>query len=185
MHTGIGKTGVVAILKNGPGPVVMFRGDMDALPVREQTGLPYASKVTAATATGGFVPVMHACGHDAHVTFLIGVAKVMQELKGEWSGTLVLVAQPAEELVEGARAMVKDGLYDKAPKPDVLIASHVTPLHPAGRRFSSVPANAWPAPTNSMSSSTASAATDQLRKPHLQRSDRDGGIGRDGLPDSG
>src|SRR5439155_13301683 len=130
-HTGIGKTGVVAILKNGPGPVVMFRGDMDALPVKEQTGLPYASKATATTATG-FGPVMHACGHDAHVTFLIGVAKVMKELRGEWSGTLVLVAQPAEELVEGARAMVRDGLYDKAPKPDFLIASHVSPLHPAG-----------------------------------------------------
>ena len=131
-HTGIGKTGVVGILKNGPGPVVMFRGDMDALPVREETGLPYASKATAAAATGGFVPVMHACGHDTHVTFLIGVAKVMHELKGEWSGTLVLVAQPAEELVAGAKAMVKDGLYDKAPRPDVLIASHVTPIHPAG-----------------------------------------------------
>jgi amidohydrolase len=131
-HTGIGKTGVVGILKNGPGPVVMFRGDMDALPVREETGLPYASKATAASPTGGFVPVMHACGHDTHVTFLIGVAKVMHELKGEWSGTLVLVAQPAEELVAGAKAMVKDGLYDKAPKPDVLIASHVTPIHPAG-----------------------------------------------------
>src|SRR5262249_19670081 len=130
-HTGVGKTGVVGVLKNGPGPVVMFRGDMDALPVREQTGLPYASKATAPSATG-FVPVMHACGHDAHVTFLIGVAKVMKELKGEWSGTLVLVAQPAEELILGARAMVKDGLYDKAPKPDVLIASHVTPTLPAG-----------------------------------------------------
>src|SRR5262245_57899280 len=99
-HTGIGKTGVVGILRNGPGPVVMFRGDMDALPVREQTGLPYASKATAATAAGGFVPVMHACGHDTHVTFLVGVARIMKELKGEWSGTLVLVAQPAEELVE-------------------------------------------------------------------------------------
>ena len=130
--TGIGKTGVVGILKNGPGPVVMFRGDMDALPVRELTELPYASKATAATATGGFVPVMHACGHDTHVTFLIGVAKVMKDLKSEWSGTLVLVAQPAEELVLGAKAMVKNGLYDMAPKPDVLIASHVTPIHPAG-----------------------------------------------------
>ncbi len=130
-HTGIGKTGVVGILRNGPGPVVMFRGDMDALPVREQTGLPYASKATAATPTG-FAPVMHACGHDAHVTFLLGVARVMKELKAEWSGTLVLVAQPAEEIIQGARAMVKDGLYDKAPKPDVLIASHVTPLQPAG-----------------------------------------------------
>jgi hippurate hydrolase len=130
-HTGLGKTGVVGILKNGPGPVVMFRGDMDALPVREQTGLPYASKATASTPTG-FVPVMHACGHDTHVTFLIGVAKVMKELQAQWSGTLVLVAQPAEEIIAGARAMVKDGLYDKAPKPDVLIASHVTPMQPAG-----------------------------------------------------
>ncbi len=132
VHTGIGKTGVVGILKNGSGPVVMFRGDMDALPVKELTGLPYASKATAASSSGGFVPVMHACGHDTHITFLIGVARVMKELRNDWSGTLVLIAQPAEELVMGARAMVKDGLYDIAPKPDVLIASHVTPGHPAG-----------------------------------------------------
>jgi hippurate hydrolase len=131
-HTGIGKTGVVGILKNGPGPVIMFRGDMDALPVREATGLPWASTATAPAERGGFVPVMHACGHDTHVTFLIGVARVMQELKGEWSGTLVLVAQPAEEVGTGADAMVTGGLYDKAPKPDVLIASHVIPLYPAG-----------------------------------------------------
>jgi amidohydrolase len=132
VHTGIGKTGVVGILKNGPGPVVMFRGDMDGLPVREATGLDYASKATAKTAAGGWTPVMHACGHDAHVTFLIGVAKVMKELKAEWSGTLVLVAQPAEELIEGARAMVRDGLYKVAPPPDYLISPHVAPLHPAG-----------------------------------------------------
>jgi hippurate hydrolase len=131
-HMGIGKTGVVGILKNGPGPVVMFRGDMDGLPIRETTGLPFASKATAPTENGGFVPVMHACGHDAHVTFLIGVAKVMKELKGEWSGTLVLVAQPAEEVGLGANAMVRDGLYDTVPKPDVLFASHVVPIHPAG-----------------------------------------------------
>jgi amidohydrolase len=131
-HTGIGKTGVVGILKNGPGPVVMFRSDMDALPVLEETGLDYASRATGAAANGSLVPVMHACGHDAHVTFLIGVAKVMAELKGNWSGTLVLIAQPAEELIEGARAMVQGGLYDKAPPPDYLIASHVTPQHPTG-----------------------------------------------------
>jgi amidohydrolase len=131
-HTGIGKTGVVGVLKNGPGPVVMFRGDMDGLPVREATGLPWASKATAPTAGGGFLPVMHACGHDAHVTFLIGVAKVMAELKGDWSGTLVLVAQPAEEVGLGADAMVAGGLYDKVPKPDLLIAPHVIPLYPAG-----------------------------------------------------
>jgi amidohydrolase len=131
-HTGIGKTGVVGILKNGAGPVVMFRSDMDALPVLEETGLPYSSRATGKSASGSLVPVMHACGHDAHVTFLIGVAKVMQELKSSWSGTLVLIAQPAEELIEGAKAMVQGGLYDKAPPPDVLIASHVTPLHPVG-----------------------------------------------------
>jgi len=131
-HTGIGKTGVVGVLKNGPGPTVMFRGDMDALPVREATGLPWASKATAPSERGGFVPVMHACGHDAHVVFLLGVAKVMKELKGEWSGTLVLVAQPAEEVGTGADAMVKGGLYDKVPEPDVLVASHVIPLYPAG-----------------------------------------------------
>jgi hippurate hydrolase len=131
-HTGIGKTGVVGILKNGPGPVVMFRSDMDALPVLEETGLPYASRDTGTSASGSLVPVMHACGHDAHVTFLIGVARIMVELKDQWSGTLVLIAQPAEELIEGARAMVQGGLYDKAPRPDVLIASHVTPLHPTG-----------------------------------------------------
>ena len=133
VHTGIGKTGVVGILKNGPGPVVMFRGDMDGLPVREATGLDYASKATAATEGGGATPVAHACGHDAHVTFLLGVAKVMAELRGEWSGTLVLVAQPAEELILGARAMVKDGLYNegKVPDPDYLVSSHVFPVHAA------------------------------------------------------
>jgi len=131
-HTGIGKTGVVGILKNGPGPVIMFRSDMDALPVLEESGLPYASRATGTSASGSLTPVMHACGHDAHVVFLIGVAKIMKELKSEWSGTLVLIAQPAEELIEGARAMVQGGLYDKAPAPDVLIASHVTPQHATG-----------------------------------------------------
>lgn len=131
-HTGIGKTGVVGILKNGAGPVVMFRSDMDALPVLEETGLPYASRATGTSASGSLVPVMHACGHDAHVVFLIEVAKVMAALKSDWSGTLVLIAQPAEELIEGARAMVNDGLYTKSPPPDILIASHVTPQHPMG-----------------------------------------------------
>lgn len=131
-HTGIGKTGVVGILKNGPGPVVMFRSDMDALPVLEESGLPYASRATGTSASGSLTPVMHACGHDAHVVFLIGVAKIMKELKAEWRGTLVLIAQPAEELIEGARAMVQGGLYDKAPAPGVLIASHVTPQHATG-----------------------------------------------------
>src|SRR4029078_8683037 len=98
-HAGIGQTGGVGILRNGRGPVVMFRSDMDALPVLEETGLPYASRATGESASGGLVPVMHACGHDAHVVFLVGVAKIMQQLKNEWSGTLVLIAQPAEELI--------------------------------------------------------------------------------------
>jgi amidohydrolase len=126
-HSGLGKTGVVGVLRNGSGPVVMFRGDMDALPVKENTGLPYASKVTVQGAGGTTVPVTHACGHDAHTTFLIGVAKVMKDLQGEWSGTLILVGQPAEEPVTGATAMVDDGLYTKVPKPDYLIAPHVLP----------------------------------------------------------
>src|SRR6185436_590173 len=109
-HAGIGKTGVVGILKNGPGPVVMFRSDMDALPVLEESGLPYASRATGTSASGSLTPVMHACGHDAHVVFIIEVAKVMAELKSAWSGTLVLIAQPEEEMIEGARAMVNDGL---------------------------------------------------------------------------
>ena len=131
-HTGIGKTGVVGILKNGPGPVVMFRSDMDALPVLEETGLPYASRATGTGSNGSLVPVMHACGHDAHIVFIVAVAKLMVELKDHWSGTLVLIAQPAEELIEGARAMVQGGLYNHSPAPDVLIASHVTPQHAAG-----------------------------------------------------
>ncbi len=131
-HTGIGKTGVVGILKNGRGPVVMFRSDMGALPVLEETGLPYASRATGSSANGTLAPVMHACGHDAHVVFLIEIAKVMAELKNEWSGTLVLIAQPAEELIEGARAMVNGGLYEKSPPPEVLIASHVGAQQPAG-----------------------------------------------------
>lgn len=131
-HTGIGQTGVIGILKNGAGPVVMFRGDMDALPVLEETGLPYASRATGTAASGSLTPVMHACGHDAHVVFLIGAAKIMKELKDSWSGTLVLIAQPAEELISGARAMVQGGLYDKVPRPDVLIASHVGSNLPAG-----------------------------------------------------
>ncbi|MDT4841824.1 Hippurate hydrolase [compost metagenome] len=131
VKTGIGKTGVVGILRNGPGPVVMYRADMDALPVKETTGLSYQSSKTTAWLGNPQQPVMHACGHDAHVTWLLEVAKVMAQLKGQWSGTLVLVAQPAEEIIEGAVAMVDDGLYTFAPRPDVLIAAHVIPVYPA------------------------------------------------------
>jgi amidohydrolase len=130
VKTGIGKTGVVGILRNGAGRVVMFRADMDANAVQEATGLPYESKVRVKMPDGSETPVAHLCGHDAHVTWLIGVAKVMAGAKADWKGTLVLVAQPAEEPVLGAEAMVKDGLYTKhgVPKPDYLIGLHTTPV---------------------------------------------------------
>lgn len=132
VKTGIGKTGVVGILKNGDGPIVMYRAEMDANAVKEATGLPYAStkmvKRKDAKGQDEEVPVGHLCGHDAHVTWLLGVAKVMAENKSDWRGTLVLVAQPAEELIQGATAMVRDGLYEKGvPKPDYLIGLHTTP----------------------------------------------------------
>ncbi len=119
--------GIVAILKNGSGPTVLVRADMDALPVEEKTGLPYASKVRTKDDAGADVPVMHACGHDIHVTAMIGYAKVLAELKDRWHGTLMLVGQPAEEKVGGAKAMLADGLYARFGKPDYAIALHDGP----------------------------------------------------------
>jgi len=132
VQTGINKTGVVGIMKNGPGPVILFRADMDALPLTEETGLPYASQKTGTTLDGLQSGIMHACGHDAHVTWLIGVAKVMAAAKTNWSGTLILVGQPAEEAYMGAKGMVDDGLYPKIPEPAVVFASHTNPIWPAG-----------------------------------------------------
>lgn len=117
--TGIGRTGVVAVLANGPGPVVMYRADMDALLVPEATGLDYASSNPA---------IGHMCGHDAHVTWMLGLAKVLVETTDSWSGTVVLVGQPAEELITGAAAMIDEGLYDVAPRPDAFIAMHTAPV---------------------------------------------------------
>lgn len=130
VKTGIGKTGVVGIFKNGDGPVFMFRGDMDALPIEEKTGLPYESKVRVTNLDGVEVPVSHMCGHDAHTTWAIALGKAMMRLKDKWSGTLVLVAQPAEEPIEGAVAMVKDGLYAAhgVPKPDYFLTLHTGPF---------------------------------------------------------
>ena len=116
--------GVVGVMTNGEGPTVLVRADMDALPVEEKTGLPYASKVRVKNEAGQEVGVMHACGHDIHVTSLIGTARMLAELKGQWRGTLVLVAQPAEETGDGAKAMLEDGLYSKIPRPDYAIALH-------------------------------------------------------------
>ncbi|MEO8435310.1 MAG: amidohydrolase [Pyrinomonadaceae bacterium] len=116
--------GVVGIMKNGPGPTVLVRTELDALPVEEKTGLAYASKVKTKNEAGQDVGVMHACGHDIHMTNMLGTAKLLAELKNQWSGTLVIIGQPAEEVIDGARAMLRDGLYDKFPKPDFAIALH-------------------------------------------------------------
>ncbi|HJV79910.1 M20 family metallopeptidase [Noviherbaspirillum sp.] len=123
--TGVGKTGVVGLLRNGAGPTVMLRADMDALPVEEMTGLPYASKVKTTDRDGKTVPVMHACGHDMHVTWLAGASTLLAQTRQAWSGTLMAVFQPAEETAEGARAMIDDGLFTRFPKPDVVLGQHV------------------------------------------------------------
>lgn len=128
--TGIGKTGVVGVLNNGDGPVLMLRADMDAVQVRETTGLPYASDVTATNLDGLEVPVGHLCGHDAHTTWGLGAAKFMAENRDAWAGTLIVVGQPSEESITGAVAMVEDGLYTThaIPEPDFLIAAHTMPV---------------------------------------------------------
>jgi hippurate hydrolase len=126
--TGIGGTGVVATLENGPGPTVMYRADMDALAVQEATGLDYASTARARREDGGDSPVAHVCGHDAHVVWMLGMARVLAQTTDTWSGTAVLIGQPAEELIVGAQAMVDDGLYDAAPKPDTFVAMHTAPV---------------------------------------------------------
>jgi amidohydrolase len=124
--------GIVAVLKNGPGPTVYVRTELDALPVRENTGLPYASKVTVKRATDE-VGVMHACGHDLHMTVFLGTAKMLVEEKSQWSGTVVLIGQPAEETVGGAAAMLRAGLFQKFPKPDYVVALHDHYAIPAGQ----------------------------------------------------
>ena len=128
----VGNTGVVAVLKNGPGPTVLVRGDMDALPLKELTGVPYASTAVVKDLSGKDQPAMHACAHDTHVTGLIGTARVLVALKDRWSGTLVMIGQPAEEIVAGARAMLSDGLYTRFPKPDFALALHTSAQQPAG-----------------------------------------------------
>lgn len=123
--TGVGKTGVVGLLRNGDGPTVMLRADMDALPVEEATGLPYASKATAVGPDGRPVNVMHACGHDMHVTWLVGASTVLAQKRDSWQGTVMSVFQPAEEIGSGARAMIDDGLFRRFLKPDVILGQHV------------------------------------------------------------
>ena len=128
----VGGTGVVALLKNGAGPTIMLRTELDALPVEEQTGLPYASKVRMKDDAGRDVPVMHACGHDLHMAALLGTAHIMAASKNRWHGTLLLIGQPAEETIHGAEGMIADGLFTRFPKPDVAVALHVDNQRPAG-----------------------------------------------------
>ncbi len=130
--TGIGGTGIVAILKNGPGPTVMLRTELDALPIEEKTGLPFASTVKTKNAAGETVPVAHACGHDLHMSAWAGTAELMAQNRQRWRGTLMLVGQPAEEIVSGAAAMVKDGLFTRFPKPNYALSLHDEPTLPSG-----------------------------------------------------
>jgi hippurate hydrolase len=146
--TEVGGTGVVGVLRNGAGPTVYLRADMDALPVAEQTGLPYASTARGTSPDGDDVPVMHACGHDMHVTCLLGAVELLAAGRDSWTGTLVAVFQPAEELGSGAQRMIDDGLFDRVGTPDVVLGQHVAPA-PAGM------AGAHPGP--------AFAATDSMR----------------------
>jgi len=128
----VGGTGVVAVLKNGAGPIIMLRTELDALPVEEKTGLAYASKVRTKDGAGSDVPVMHACGHDLHMAAILGTAEMMARSKDTWHGTLILIGQPAEETITGAKAMIGDGLFTRFPKPDVIVALHVGNAQPAG-----------------------------------------------------
>jgi amidohydrolase len=130
--TGVGGTGVVAVLQNGPGPVLLLRADMDALPVEEQTGLPFASRAHGTTREGAATAIMHACGHDTHMTAWVGTLRRMAAMRSQWSGTLVMIAQPGEETSQGAKAMLEDGLFTRFPHPTHAIAFHDSASLPAG-----------------------------------------------------
>src|SRR5262249_21971399 len=129
----IARTGIVAILKNGPGPIIMLRTELDALPVEEKTGLAYASKVRAKDDAGRDVPVMHACGHDLHMASFIATASIMAHSNESWHGTVMLIGPPAEETIGGADGMIADGLFKRFPRPDAAVAMHVGNLLPAGK----------------------------------------------------
>ncbi len=130
---GVGGTGLVALMRNGPGPLVMMRADMDGLPVEEKSGLSYASKATQLDWDGNEVPVMHACGHDVHMTSLVGTARIMANTRDTWSGTLMLIGQPAEERINGASGMMKDGIWERFGQPDYALAFHVSSGVPTGK----------------------------------------------------
>jgi amidohydrolase len=154
--TGIGRTGVVGLLRNGAGPTVMLRADMDALPVEEATGLPYASKIKAADGEGKTVPVMHACGHDMHVTWLVGATALLAQGREGWRGTLMAVFQPGEETAAGAQAMIDDGLFKRFAKPDVILGQHV---------MVGAAASSPPPPTAFRSGCSGAALTARCRRP--------------------
>ena len=130
---GVGGTGVVGMLRNGDGPLVLVRADMDGLPILEDTGLPWQSTARQVDITGEEKPVMHACGHDVHITSMVGTARRLTAMKESWSGTVMFVVQPAEERISGARAMLEDGLYDRFGVPDYALALHVSAGDPAGK----------------------------------------------------
>ena len=130
---GVGGTGVVGVMRNGPGPTVMLRADMDGLPMPEKSGLAYASKVSQKGQDGKLYPVTHACGHDTHITAMVGTARRLAAMKDRWKGTVLFIVQPAEERVGGAKAMLADGLYSRFPKPDYAVAFHVAAALPAGK----------------------------------------------------
>jgi amidohydrolase len=129
----VGGTGVVAVMENGPGKTIMLRTELDALPVEDKTGLPFASKVHAKDPAGNDVPVGHMCGHDLHMSALVATAGIMARSRASWHGTLLLIGQPAEETVAGARAMIRDGLFTRFPRPDEVVALHVGNEQPAGK----------------------------------------------------
>ena len=161
--TGVGGTGVVAVLCSGDGPTVMLRADMDALPIKEESALDYASTATSVDPDGTETPVMHACGHDMHVTWLLGAATVLAQAPDAWRGTLLAVFQPAEETARGAQAMIDDGLLDRFPKPTVILGQHVMPSRLASS--ATAPAPPRPPPTASRSASSAAARTGRCPKP--------------------
>ncbi|MEC7743625.1 MAG: amidohydrolase, partial [Pseudomonadota bacterium] len=130
---GVGGTGVVGMVRNGDGPLILLRADMDGLPMPEKTGLDYASTATQVAQDGNEYPVMHACGHDVHITSMVGTARRLMAMKDQWSGTLMFVVQPAEERVGGAAAMLEDGLYERFGTPDYALAFHVASILPTGK----------------------------------------------------
>ena len=161
----VGGTGIVALMKNGAGPTVMLRTELDALPVEEKTGLSYASKVHAKDDAGHDVPVMHACGHDLHMAAILGTAAIMARSKDTWHGTLILIGQPAEETIGGAKAMLADGFFTRFPKPDVAVAMHVGNTLPAGHGGNHCQEFTTRTRIRCASRSMARAATVQRRTP--------------------